>query len=121
MLQRYVSCTAWYEGEELLLTLPDHEGKRYPLKSDTINSLTTKFLNREGYKSFTAHSTRGAAATSLLKRGVPPQLVQAMGDWLSFDCFNKFYNRWQATNVSMQVMLQPIGAASSSIPLCNQR
>lgn len=108
LLQRYILCTAWYPGEELLLTLPNSLGVRTPLKSDTINSLTTGYLRGEGITDYTAHSTRGAAATSLLKRGVSPHLVQQMGDWQSYDCFMKFYNRWQATGVSLQVLLQPL-------------
>lgn len=112
MLQRYILVTAFYPGDALILSLPNEQGERFPLKSSTINSLTRKWLRSKGLVGFTAHSTRGAAATSLLKRGVPPPLVQAMGDWESHDTFHKFYNRWAVGNTSLQCLLSPLSSAA---------
>ena len=83
-------------GPELVWALPTAE-KMKPLASDTINSLTTRFLKENGLQDFTAHSTRGACATALLAKGVPPPVVQQMGDWSSEVSFNLFYNRLRTT------------------------
>ena len=91
MLQRYILVTAPYVGGELLLTLPNQHGVRLHLSPDSINSLSTKWLKANGYPEYTAHSTRGASATSLLKRGIPPALVQALGDWAKSGLFPKFF------------------------------
>jgi integrase len=98
-------------GPELFWALPSAE-KMKPLVSDTINSLTTRFLKVNGLKDFTAHSTRGACATALLKKGVPPQVVQQMGDWTSEISFNLFYNRLRATQAWQQVLVPDVGVTS---------
>ena len=74
-----------------------------PLAPGTINAITTKFLRANGLSDFTAHSTRGAAATTLLAKGVPPQVVQQLGGWASEQSFHLFYNRLQATRNWAQV------------------
>ena len=63
-----LSLTSEVAGPALFYSLPK-AGNRYPLKSDTINSITTKYLHARGLKDWSAHSTRGAAATALLVRG----------------------------------------------------
>ena len=72
-LQRYVTMTA-SRGFLLFWSLPN-KSAFIPLSPNTINSITTRFLRANGLKGFTAHSTRGAAATTLLQKGVPPQVV----------------------------------------------
>jgi integrase len=69
-LQKYILMTAG-RGTHLFWTLPG-KGPMKPLASGTINAITTRFLHANGLSDFTAHSTRGAAATTLLARGVPP-------------------------------------------------
>jgi hypothetical protein len=88
------------------------------LKADTINSLTTKFLRAQGLNEFSAHATRGACATSLITRGIEPALVQALGDWQSGDCFNKFYNRVRVSSACSiaQVLIPQGGAPSGAMP-----
>ena len=71
---------------------------RKPLSSDTINGLTTRWLRKHLLElgeleadSFSAHATRGAAATALIYLGVDPHVVAALGDWSCYDTFRKFY------------------------------
>ena len=74
-LTQYLAITQDVTHQELFTALPGRLG-RTPLKSDSINSLTTAFLRARGLQDWTAHSTRGASATALLKRGVPPILCR---------------------------------------------
>ena len=96
-LLEYLDLTRDFDGPQLFCSLPSDQG-RHPLKADTINSITTKYLRDRGMTEWSAHATRGAAATCLIKRGVAPQVVQALGDWQSTDTFMKFYNRILATS-----------------------
>lgn len=104
-LQKYLAMTNDYQGNHLFCSLKDKAGSRKPLKEDTLNSLTTKYLKSKGLATFTAHSTRGAGATALLAAGVDPVLVQSLGDWESTACFNKFYNRWRALGAPQQALI----------------
>ena len=81
-----------------------------PLKSDTINSLYTKYLHENGLADFTAHSTRGACVTALLKKGGTPKVIQQMGDWSSEVSFNQFYNLLRSTQAWQQVLVPDVGA-----------
>ena len=77
-LALYLQITASVAGPSLFYSLP-RAGSRSPLKSDTINSITTKYLHARGLVEWTAHSTRGAAATALLARGIPPRWFKPLG------------------------------------------
>ena len=105
-VDQYCRRTADYQGEELICSLKKQNG-RVPLRSTTINSLTTKWLRSKGVlKSYTAHSSRGAAATTLIHLGLSPGLVQAIGDWQQGDCFMKFYNRAAAMKPHQQILIK---------------
>ena len=87
---------------------------RKPLSSDTINGLTTRWLRKHLLElgeletdSFSAHSTRGAAATALIYLGVDPHVVAALGDWSCYDTFRKFYDRTRALLRMAQVLVPP--------------
>jgi len=101
-VQAYIQATP-NRGPELFWAAPPHQPK--PLKSDTINGITKRLLNKYGLSEYAAHSTRGACATSLLQQGVPPHIVQALGDWKSESCFNQFYNRVSATQAWAQCLI----------------
>ena len=85
--------TSSYEGNELFVSL---KAPRKPIVAGTINSLTTTFLQSVGLHVFTAHSTRGSAATALILLGVDPHIVCELGDWRNYDTFRCFYNRVRA-------------------------
>lgn len=104
-LHSYLQLTSAFKGPELILSLPS-QGQRTPLSSDRINALTTQFLHSVGLEHFSAHSTRGAAATTLLLLGVDPNVVKEMGDWRSVDTFHTFYNRMR-TGLNPAQMLVP--------------
>ena len=107
-IEQYCRLTSAYQGEELLCSLETRNG-RGPLRSSTINSLTTRWLREHGVGlKYTAHSTRGAAATTLLHLGLSPGLVQAIGDWQNGDCFMKFYNRVSSMSPHQQIMIRPL-------------
>ena len=106
-LMQYICLSSQAKGPLLFCGLAGKPTAGNPLKSNTINGVTTRYLQARGLHQWTAHSTRGAAATALLNRGVPPQVVQAMGDWESTDTFNKFYNRLRATQAHHAQTLVP--------------
>ena len=100
----YLKTTASYTGDALFVSL----GRpRKAIKADT-----TRWLHRHGIEDYTAHSTRGAAATTLLHHGSPSNWVQALGDWESTDSFNKFNNRLVAMGAFQQCLVD--GSSSSS-------
>ena len=63
VLSAYSLKTMDYKGEFLFVSL---KRPRKPLSSDTINSMTTKWLHKEGLRDFSAHSTCGAAASEMV-------------------------------------------------------
>ena len=108
-LARYLKATGDYEGSEIFVSL---RKPRKPLSSDTINGLTTRWLRKHllelgelGTDSFSAHSTRGAAATALIYLGVDPHVVAALGDWSCYHTFRKFYDRTRALLRIAQVLV----------------
>ena len=66
-LDSYIAATSDYNGPELFVSLTE---PRRAIKSDTINAITTKFLQEHNVQGFTAHSTRGASVTVLILLGV---------------------------------------------------
>ena len=112
-LSVYLDMTTSYEGPALFVSL---EPPRRPILASTINSLTTTFLRSMGLHEFTAHSTRGSAATALILLGVHPHVVCELGDWRSYDTFRRFYNRVRAmSNVAQS--LAPEASVDSEVLL----
>ena len=98
----YLEMTSSYEGSELFVSL---KSPRKPIVAGTINSLTTTFLCSVGLHEFTAHSTRGSAATALILLGVDPHIVCELGDWRNYDTFRRFYNRVRPmTNIAQSLV-----------------
>ena len=94
--------TIFYEGPALFVSL---KPPRRPILASTINSLTTTFLRSMGLHEFTAHSTRGSAATALISLEVDPHVVCELGDWRSYDTFRRFYDRVRAmSNVAQSLV-----------------
>ena len=101
-LDDYIAATADYDGPELFVSLTQ---PRRPLRADTINSITTKFLKDHNLKGFSAHSTRGAAVTALILLGVDPHVVCALGDWKNYDCFRVYYDRVRSCLPFTQILV----------------
>ena len=74
--------TNLYSGEELLVSL-----------TDKVTALTTKFLKGLNLVGFIAQTTRGASVTTLILLGLDPHVIAALGDWKSYDCFRRFYDK----------------------------
>ena len=91
-----------HEGDFLFVSL---KRPRKPLSADTINSMTTKWLHKQGLLDFPAHSTRGAAASEMINKGQDPMVVRALGDWVCFDTFMKYYYRIKAAQSIAQCLL----------------
>lgn len=102
VLSAYRMATADYQGEFLFVSL---KRPRRPLSADTINGMTTRWLHTQGLRDFSAHSTRGAAASEMINRGQDPMVVCALGDWVCFDTFMKYYYRIKATQAIAQCLL----------------
>ena len=105
----YLDMTTSYEGPALFVSL---KPPRRPILASTINSVTTTFLRTMGLHEFTAHSTRGSAATALILLGVDPHVVCELGDWRSYDTFRRFPNR-VLSNVAQ--LLAPEASVDSEV------
>ena len=68
-----------YEGDFLLVSL---KRPRKPLSAVTINSMTTKWLHKQGLRDFSAHSTQWAAASEMINKGQDPMVICALGGYL---------------------------------------
>ena len=102
-ISEYLSSTSDYDGNDLFisLTIP-----RHGISADTIGSLTTGFLSAAGIQDdFTAHATRGASVTALILLGVDPHVIASLGDWQSFDCFRKFYDKCKSALPFTQILV----------------
>ena len=110
-LSVYLDMTTSYEGPALFVSL---KPPRRPILASTINSLTTTFLRSMGLHEFTAHSTRGSAATALILLGVDPHVVCELGDWRSYDTFRRFYNRVRAMS-NVEQSLAPEASVDSEV------
>ena len=86
VLSAYGMMTMDYEVEFLFVYL---KRPRKQLSSDTIKSMTTKWLHKQGLQDFSAHRKRGAAASEMINKGQDPMVVCALGDWVCFDTFMK--------------------------------
>ena len=78
-LMQYICLSSQAKGPLLFCGLAGKPTAGNPLKSNTINGITTRYLQARGLHQWTAHSTRGAAATALLNRGVPPRWYKPWG------------------------------------------
>ena len=101
-IRRYISLTADFESTELLVSVSK---PRNPILAATMNFLTTLFLQSAGLHDFSAHFTRGAAATALIILGVDPHNVSERGDWGSFDTFRRFDNPGRAMSNPPQALV----------------
>ena len=99
---RYSKLLQDYTSNRLFVSLTR---PRRPLSADGINSITTKFLKDNGIQDFTVYSTCGAAASALIALGVEPHLVCALGDWQSYHCFLKCYDRVTVLRLIGQAMI----------------
>ena len=101
VISAYRMMTMDYEGDFLFVSL---RRLRKLLLADTINSMTTKWLHKQGLRDFSAHSTRGAAASEMINKGQEPMAVCALGDWVCFDIFMKYHCRIKATQSVAQCL-----------------
>ena len=102
VISAYYMMAMDYDGVFFFVSL---KRPRKQLSADTINSMTTKWLHKQGLRDFSAHSTRGAAANEIINKGQDPMVVCALGDWVCFDTFMKHYYRIKATQPSAQRLL----------------
>ncbi|XP_064461987.1 uncharacterized protein LOC135372255 [Ornithodoros turicata] len=108
-LQSYIARTLPHRNScpQLLLTTQ----KPYkPASRDTIANWLKRVLNLAGIDTriFQAHSTRGAATSKALDRGVPVSEILKVADWSSDTTFNRFYRREarSGTSFGVQVLSQ---------------
>ena len=68
-----------------------------PVSSSTIARWIKEILALSGIDTdiFKAHSTRGAAATAAVDKGVSISEILQLGDWSQVNTFQKFYYRPQ--------------------------
>ena len=102
VLSAYRMTTMDYKGQFLFVSLTR---PRKPLSADIIDSMTTKWLHKQGLRDFSAHSTGGAAASKMINKGQDPMVVCALGDWVCLDTFMMYYYRIRATQSVAQCLL----------------
>jgi integrase len=84
------------------------------VSSSSISRWIKSVLMEAGVESsFSAHSTRGAAASRAVTQGVPIDLVLATGDWAAESTFTRFYRR--PTSSSNLSISQAVLSQHSSI------
>lgn len=93
-LQAYVLATAQFrmsqDHQQLFIS---HQAPHKPVQSSTIARWIKQILEMSGVDSntFSAHSTRGAASTAAVMRGMSTTQVMARAGWSSKDTFCQHY------------------------------
>ena len=78
------------DGIFLSITAPFEEVSVQVLAKDTLKVMTAAGIDTQKFK---AHSTRMAAASAAVDKGVEVEDVMKKGRWQSWTVFEKFYNR----------------------------
>lgn len=92
-------------------------GQHNPVKSVTISGWIKQVLREAGIdiNMFSAHSTRGPAASKAVAAGISVDTVLRAGHWASASTFRKFYHREVPTDPSLVgIVLQPDVISSSN-------
>ena len=109
-LESYISATREFrlpEASTLFLSL---KRPHRPIRSSTLGHWLKSCLSDAGLSpdSFSAHSTRGAAASKAVFRGVPVELVLQSAHWSRESTFQRFYHReLSSISVSQAILSQP--------------
>ena len=64
-----------------------------PVTKQSLARWVKSFLVMSGFMGFTAHSTRGAAASKAKERGVSLEDILTKGNWSNKTTFEIFYNK----------------------------
>ena len=64
-----------------------------PVTKESLARWVKSFLVISGFMGFTAHSTRGAAASKAKERGVSLEDILTKGNWSNRTTFEFFYNK----------------------------
>ena len=101
-----IACLRLYIFSTDLLRSPVNEGHLFlclirpyrPASGNTLARWIKSFLAKSGVDThiFSAHSTRGAAASDALRSGAPIDAVLRAGHWSRRSTFDRFYNRSSA-------------------------
>ena len=95
-LRTYIYLTDFNRNEgnqrSLFISLIEPFG---PVSGNTIGRWIKTYLSFAGINTdiFSAHSTRGAAASGAVRSGVPIDSILRTGDWSNESTFAKYYNR----------------------------
>jgi len=110
-LERYIVLTDPFRkgslSGTLFLSIRSPHG---PIGASTIGHWIKKFLSSAGVdiSIYSAHSTRGAAASKASSSGVPVERILSAGRWASESVFSRHYRREpESTNVA-DAVLRPI-------------
>lgn len=73
---------------------------------NTLSRWIKEILKSSGVdtKVFSAHSTRGAAASSAAAKGVPLNNILKASNWARESTFNKFYNKYIGPSVATEML-----------------
>ncbi len=108
-LECYVAISGeWRDPDSSALFLSIRRPHK-PVGSSTLGNWIKSCLSDAGLKpsSFSAHSTRGAAASKAVKQGIPVDTVLKTANWSRESTFQKFYHReLVGTTVTEAVLTQ---------------
>ena len=95
-LEAYIDRTKpWRRGKRSDRLFLQCKKPHNPVTPSTIGHWLKEILAEAGVDTtvYTAHSTRSAASSSALKKGVPIQAIMQAANWASHSTFYRFYHR----------------------------
>ncbi len=103
-LQDYINCTASIRNASNMSSLFVSTTRPFqPVNSSTIGRWIKDRLKEAGIDTniFSAHSTRGAAASKAASSGAPIHSILKQGNWSRESTFARFYNRTVDSHVNL--------------------
>ena len=81
-----------------------------PVTKQSLTRWVKEILSQAGIIGFSAHSTRGAASSKAVTKGVAVKDILAKGNWTNRSTFEKFYNRATVTPTQrfQKALLNPL-------------
>jgi hypothetical protein len=111
-LESYVAISGeWRDPDSSALFLSIRRPHK-PVGSSTLGHCIMTCLSDAGLdlSSFSAHSTRGAAASQAVKQGIPVDTVLKTDNWSRESTFQKFYHGELVGTTVTEAVLTPISS-----------
>ena len=90
-----------------------------PASKDTVSRWMKNVLIKAGIQNFAPHSFRGAAASAMLKCGVPLDDILKTAGWSRASTFYRFYNKPVAANTKKATSVSGVSSVGGQSNLLN--